>query len=238
MFCQERGTVKVALEGILMALYAWNLAPIPGTDLSRSLVVVGREFHFPIDFSAKKHYELTSDPKKINTFAHQQATLLLASREIAKILVQEHRALHREFVNARRPDPRLFAIGDKVFARRSVQSSRVHVRVAKIEYVHTGPWTVTASLEGSSYEITHDQSKKGEKRSAIHLSPCPEGLIPFEPIDGADTRYSQLHRPLQKDAYELAGIKGYIPPVPWKTAATALIMVAMPDDYFPFPSLA
>ena len=53
IFCQERGTVKVAAEGILMALCAWNSVPIPGTDLSRSLVLLGREFYFPIDLSAQ-----------------------------------------------------------------------------------------------------------------------------------------------------------------------------------------
>ena len=34
IFCSERGAVKVALEAILLSLYAWNSAPIPGTPLS------------------------------------------------------------------------------------------------------------------------------------------------------------------------------------------------------------
>ena len=55
VFCGERGTNRVALEGILMALYAWNSAPCIGTDISRSLLVTGREFQFPIDFSNEQH---------------------------------------------------------------------------------------------------------------------------------------------------------------------------------------
>ena len=47
--CNERGTTKVAQEGVLMSLYAWNSAPVIGTDISRSMVVVGRNFKFPID---------------------------------------------------------------------------------------------------------------------------------------------------------------------------------------------
>ena len=58
----ERESVRVALESILLLIYAWNSAPIPGTDLSRSLVAVGRDFSFPIDFSATKHLEFTSSP--------------------------------------------------------------------------------------------------------------------------------------------------------------------------------
>ena len=33
VFCNERGNNRVALEGILMSLYAWNSAPVVGTDI-------------------------------------------------------------------------------------------------------------------------------------------------------------------------------------------------------------
>ena len=65
IFCNERGTNRVAEEGILMALYAWNSAPVIGTDVSRSLLVIGREFQFPIDYSSDKHLILTSDPNRV-----------------------------------------------------------------------------------------------------------------------------------------------------------------------------
>ena len=35
----ERNSTPVASEAILLLLYAWNSAPIPGTDLPRSLVL-------------------------------------------------------------------------------------------------------------------------------------------------------------------------------------------------------
>ncbi len=38
------GTVQIMMEAILLLLYAWNSAPIPGTDLSRCFVTLGREF--------------------------------------------------------------------------------------------------------------------------------------------------------------------------------------------------
>jgi hypothetical protein len=40
----ERDSVRVAVEAILLLLYAWNSSPIPGTDLSRCFVALGREF--------------------------------------------------------------------------------------------------------------------------------------------------------------------------------------------------
>jgi hypothetical protein len=40
----ERDSVRVAMEAILLLLYAWNSDPIPGTDLSRCCVALGREF--------------------------------------------------------------------------------------------------------------------------------------------------------------------------------------------------
>jgi hypothetical protein len=46
----EWDTVPVALEALLLPLYAWNLCLVPGTDISRSLVAVGCEFAFPIDY--------------------------------------------------------------------------------------------------------------------------------------------------------------------------------------------
>jgi hypothetical protein len=50
--CNERDFNRVALEAILLLSYAWNSCPVPGTDISRSMVAVGREFAFPIDFSS------------------------------------------------------------------------------------------------------------------------------------------------------------------------------------------
>jgi hypothetical protein len=39
----KQDSVRVALEVILLLLYAWNSCPIPGTDISQSLVLVGPE---------------------------------------------------------------------------------------------------------------------------------------------------------------------------------------------------
>jgi hypothetical protein len=38
------GLVWVVMEAILLLLYAWNSAPIPGTDLLHCFVALGQEF--------------------------------------------------------------------------------------------------------------------------------------------------------------------------------------------------
>jgi hypothetical protein len=57
--CKEPDSVHVALEVILLLLYAWNSCPVPGTDISCSLVAVGHDFAFLINFSSGKPWELT-----------------------------------------------------------------------------------------------------------------------------------------------------------------------------------
>ncbi len=119
----KQGTVRIAMEAILLLLYAWNSAPIPGTNLSRCFVALGQEFQFPIDFSTNKHWELTSTPTLIQSYAGNLAIHLTASRKIANILVEEQRAMHREFISSQRPNPCIYSVGDIVFACRAVQSN-------------------------------------------------------------------------------------------------------------------
>ena len=211
----ERGSVRIAMEAILLLLYAWNSAPIPGTDLSRCFVALGREFQFPVDFSTNKHVELTSTPATITSYSRDLANNLQASHEIAKLLVEEQRAWHREYINARRPDPKIYSVGDVVFARRAVRSDASKGRVDKLSFAFTGPWRVVASLSGASYEIEHCSTKTKEKRHASDLSPYPIELLPLQPVDGADNQFSQINRKFSSNPYIQAGIQGFDPPTPF-----------------------
>jgi hypothetical protein len=44
------------------------------------------------------------------------AAWLSACRLVAELLVEEQRAYHREYINARRPDPCIYFVGNIVFA--------------------------------------------------------------------------------------------------------------------------
>ena len=151
--CNERGNNRVALEGILMSLYTWNSSPVVGTDISRSLLVTGREFNFPIDFSSEQHQILTSSPLEVSSFATDQARLLKCGQEIAKLLIHAHRAWHREYINQNRPDPQKYAVGDKVFAKRAVKLIKKRGLVGKLMDSYTGPWQICVRGKGSSYQL-------------------------------------------------------------------------------------
>jgi hypothetical protein len=100
IMANEQETNRITMEAILLLPYAWNSAPISGTNFSLCFVALGWEFQFPIDFSTNKHWELTSMPALIQSYVRGLAIHLTASREIAKILVKEQRTMHREFINS------------------------------------------------------------------------------------------------------------------------------------------
>ena len=120
IMCKERDSVWVALEGILLLLYAWNSCPVPGTDISHSVVAVGWKFAFPINFLGGKHWELTSTPNTVISYSKELATRLSACHEFSEFLVKEQRASHRELINTRRPDPWIYLVGSIVIVRRAV----------------------------------------------------------------------------------------------------------------------
>ena len=96
VFCNERGNNHIALEGVLVSLYACNSTPVVGTDISRSLLVTGREFNFPIQLSTDQHQILTSNSLKVSIFAVRQAGLIECGREIVRKLINHHQAYHCE----------------------------------------------------------------------------------------------------------------------------------------------
>jgi hypothetical protein len=55
-------STRIALKAVLLLIHAWNSCPVPGTDISWSMVAIGRKFPLPIDFSTRKHAKLYSTP--------------------------------------------------------------------------------------------------------------------------------------------------------------------------------
>ncbi len=74
-------------------------------------------------------------------------------------------------------------------------------------------------LDGASYKLERAKlPNKKEKKHASNLSPYPAKLIAFEPMDGPDNCYGQLHKPISATALNDAGmtfneasIHGFIP---------------------------
>ncbi len=86
IMCNECNTVRVALECLLLFLYAWNSCPVPRTNISCSLVAVGQEFTFLIDFSSGKHWQLTSSSATVESYSKDLDMRLSACHKIADLL--------------------------------------------------------------------------------------------------------------------------------------------------------
>ncbi len=87
----------------------------------------------------------------------------------------------------------------------------------KLQYAFTGPWEVKAQLKGTSYELKHcEVAGKRGKKHASDLSPYPVKLIPFHPVDGANSCYGQLYKPIALHPFKEAGIKEFTLPQPFK----------------------
>jgi hypothetical protein len=173
-------------------LYTWNSAPIPGTNLSHCFIALGREFEFLIDFVTNTHFELTSTPSTITSYSRNVATPLSTLCKVAELLVKEQCAYHREFVNSRWPDPKIYSVGDIFFAQQAVSSNAVRGQVDKLTYPFTGLWRIVAKLHGTSYKLKHCSTKSREKKHASNLSPYPAKFIPFQLLLGANNQYGQL----------------------------------------------
>ena len=80
----------------MLLIYFWNICPVPLTDISYAMVITGRDFSFPIDFSHEKAVQLTITKKWADAYAARQGRLLLHTREIDALCIDELRSYHYE----------------------------------------------------------------------------------------------------------------------------------------------
>ena len=120
---EERGTNHIFVHIGIVTAYAWNSAPIDGTDIIRSVPAIGRAFHFP-----PKIY-LNAVPKLTQNNAHATLDYLNLtnsyrhfSSSILKILIEDRRTTHAKLINNSRNLVTLNT-SDIVMARLSIQRS-------------------------------------------------------------------------------------------------------------------
>jgi hypothetical protein len=208
IMCNERDTICVSLECLLLLLYAWNSCPIPGTDISRSLIAGGCKMAFPIDYSSGKHWQLTSSPASAESYSKELATRLSACCKVANLLVTEQRNRQWALVNSCRPDPCVYLASDIVFACHATHSNASKGCVRKLEYKFTRPWKIVESLKGALYAIENGLTPTWkEKMHASDLTSYPQELIPFKPVNGTNTQYGQLFKPIGANPFKEAGLK-------------------------------
>ena len=193
----DRMDPTVWVPAAMTAGYAWNSAPIDGTDILRSVAAVGRPFLFPIDVSMLPSPQLTSDDAAgITQYLSLVSEHVTFSQTILRYLVEDRRTAHAERSNESRR-PVVYATGDRVMANVQVQSSAANDKVAKLSYQRRGPFQVTACLGNGAYELQSLSRPNGAKMKfhSSSLSPLPPGLLPCDPIDTADLRYLNQDSP-------------------------------------------
>ena len=202
----DRGTLDCFVEAGISAGYAWNSAPIDGTDIIRSIPAIGRELRFPLDIS------LTALPKLTDNRANSVVEYLrltdkdrIFSTEILKILIEDRRTAHRDRINNNRNVVTLL-LGDVVMTRREVMSDKAKNKVGKLTYQVSGPFVITKATGHGSYYARKlkDKNSAEQKFMAEDLYPLPPSLLPCDPIDGADVRYlnhshPSITHPFEKD---------------------------------------
>jgi hypothetical protein len=101
IMCNKSNSNCVALEAILFLIYSWNSCLVPGMDISRSMIAVGRKFAFPTYFSTGKHAELYSAPGSIVSYSKELASRLDACSKVAMLLIKEQQCWHCKLINSR-----------------------------------------------------------------------------------------------------------------------------------------
>jgi hypothetical protein len=97
-----------------------------------------------------------------------------------------------------------------------------------------GPWWIIKLLPGASYELEFASNPSWkDKKHASNLFPYPLELILFQPLDGADSCYSQLYKQFGNAPYKEAGIDGFKLLQPFAVPAHFSCQGNFKDFYFP-----
>lgn len=94
-FGNDRGTNIVIKQNVKTSQYAWNSAPIDGTDIPRSMAAIGREFRFPLDVELSLAPQLNPENNSaLFQYLRNGSNDSVFSLSILKILIEERRSAH------------------------------------------------------------------------------------------------------------------------------------------------
>ena len=188
-------TFQDFMFGTIFAVYAWNSAPVDGTNIARSYAAMGREFPFPIDFEHEPITPRDHEAQAHQTLEHIDSAFPLWRRqqEILKTLVDERRDHHRNLKNQGR-NMKTFAPGDLVVIKKQVQTTQER-GPAKARMHARGPYRVLEQIRPGTYRVQRLPGIQGAgrrgrvmKESAARLTKIPSTLVIHKPASGIDTR--------------------------------------------------
>ena len=170
----DRGTSAVFEEASFVAAYAWNSAPVDGTDIVRSFPAIGRILRFPIDCDPTLVPTVDNPSSAVVQFLALSSPHRHISSSILSFLLDDQRSAHRERVNTSRTASS-FRVGDFVSARVQQQSNRSLGRVQKLLYKAKGPFRIIEVCGHGSYHIRH-----ADKPSGPLLKYHARDLLPYQ----------------------------------------------------------
>ena len=187
----DRGTHDGFIRTAKTAQFAWNSAPIDGTDVVRSLAAVGRAFRFPLDVELSPSPSLNDESNShLFQYLRDVSNESQFALSIVQILVEERRQSHQDRHNKDKT-PAAFKVGDIVKAHVQVQSNASKGQVGKLSYQARGPFKIITDLGQQSFEVQKldkpDSAIRKYKSADLYL--LPPSLFPPEPLDMMDQRY-------------------------------------------------
>ena len=84
------------------AAYAWNAAPVDGTDVIRSFAAKARQFHFPLDVAEPVERIIGSPGEQMLQHIETMFPLWFKQKELLKLLTEDRRARHTALANKNR----------------------------------------------------------------------------------------------------------------------------------------
>ena len=136
----DKGSFQQWWQGVMFLLYAWNAAPINGTNICHSFVTIGWEFPFPVDLSSDKALqEALAEGQGALDHCDLALPLLYKQWQLLKILNETWRLHHQELKNAG-VNQQKFEVGDLVIVWKQIQSDAVAGVVAKLLFKVKGPY--------------------------------------------------------------------------------------------------
>ena len=202
-------TFQDFMFGTIFAVYAWNSAPVDGTNVVRSYAAIGREFPFPIDFEREPLVPREHEAQGQQTLEHIQSTfpLMRQQQQILKTLIEDRREHHRQLKNDGR-NMKTFEPGDLVIIKKQVQTNH-EKGPAKARMSARGPYRVLEMTKPGTYRVqklpaTQGAGRRGRviKESAARLTKIPSTLVIHKPTAGIDTRlatyrHAMIDNPLE-----------------------------------------
>ena len=175
------GSPTVLEEAAFVASYAWNSAPIDGTDIVCSFPAIGCILCFLIDCDPS-HVLHVDDPSFAVTqfLALSQSTQSIAT-SILSFLLDDRCTAHCKRVNAT-PTTSSFRVNDIVTARVQQQSNSSLSRVQKLLYKAKGPFRIikNCNLAPSKFTTLTSPLACGLNFKPTICSSCPAWCSPFD----------------------------------------------------------